>query len=221
MGFSLIELAIVLVIVTLLTGGAITALRVQAQRSAFSDTQAALLEARDALLGYAINHGRLPCPATDATGTSHATCPGNARRGLVPWSTLGIRAEDAWNQRLSYEVSTTLTTAPLSDPSPGNSVSLREARGGSSVADDGSLAFAIWSHGTNGHEALNAQGVWQDASPDNDEHSNAPRTPPTPLQVIVRPHSDTYDDQVSWVSKYILYRHLLDAGLPLPSASSP
>ncbi|HTH95419.1 MAG TPA: type II secretion system protein [Rhodocyclaceae bacterium] len=72
-GFTLAEMAIVMVLITLLIGGLMSPLTAQRDADARRNTQQALNTAREALFGYAIQHGRLPCPArmdipTGATG---------------------------------------------------------------------------------------------------------------------------------------------------------
>lgn len=73
-GFTLTELAIVLVIVALLVGGMTVAISTQREVMNTNDAQRKLNEAMDALLGFAALNGRLPCPAyvseTDPTVTS-------------------------------------------------------------------------------------------------------------------------------------------------------
>lgn len=73
-GFTLTELAIVLVIVALLIGGMTVAISTQRDVMNSNDTQRKLSEAMDALQGFAALNGRLPCPAyvseTDPTVTS-------------------------------------------------------------------------------------------------------------------------------------------------------
>ena len=55
-GFTLIELAIVLVIVTILVGGLAMPLSAQIQARRISETNKTLVEAREAILGYAMTH---------------------------------------------------------------------------------------------------------------------------------------------------------------------
>ena len=82
-GFTLVELTIVLVIVALLTGGLMIAVGVQSEQRARSETQNLLLEAREALLGYAASHSALdghpylPCPDTNGDGLENRAA--NAR----------------------------------------------------------------------------------------------------------------------------------------------
>ena len=62
-GFTLVEMAVVLVIVGLLLAGLLMPLSAQLDQRNTTDTQKALAEIQQALIGYAIVNGRLPCPA--------------------------------------------------------------------------------------------------------------------------------------------------------------
>ena len=62
-GFTLVELAIVLVIVALLTSGLMMGITAQRKSADNSDAQRQLENIREALLGFAMTNGRLPCPA--------------------------------------------------------------------------------------------------------------------------------------------------------------
>ena len=71
-GFSLVELAMVLFIVSLLIGGLMMPLSAQHEIHGRQETDKALTNIREALIGFAIVNGRLPCPApaTLATGAT-------------------------------------------------------------------------------------------------------------------------------------------------------
>ncbi|MCC7311998.1 MAG: prepilin-type N-terminal cleavage/methylation domain-containing protein [Sulfuritalea sp.] len=73
-GFTLIELAIVLFIIALLLGGMLLPLAGQQDIRSFGDTQKILAEARDALLGFAAVHERLPCPASATSNGLESFC---------------------------------------------------------------------------------------------------------------------------------------------------
>ena len=94
-GFSLIEIAIVLVIVGLMIGGLVTPLTVQLEQRKVAETQKALDEAKEALTGYALRYGYLPCPAISAMNGLEdrrgGRCNGDKRVGFLPWATLGLR----------------------------------------------------------------------------------------------------------------------------------
>lgn len=100
-GFSLVEMAIVLVIIGLLLGGMLMPLSAQMDQRRISETQKALDEIKNALTGFAVMNGRLPCPTTTADpanvnyGIEDAACNSNTN-GYLPWKTLGVVEVDAW-----------------------------------------------------------------------------------------------------------------------------
>lgn len=102
-GFTLTELAIVLIIVSLLVGGMLVPLSVQRDIANVKETEKRLAEIRDALLGFAAINGRLPCPDTDndpeaaGYGLEEALCSADLiAEGYLPWKTLGVSQFDAW-----------------------------------------------------------------------------------------------------------------------------
>jgi prepilin-type N-terminal cleavage/methylation domain-containing protein len=74
-GFTLVELALVVGIVALLLGGLMVPLSRSLEQKAVATTQARLEAAQQALLGYALLNGRLPCPDTGSAGVAGATTP--------------------------------------------------------------------------------------------------------------------------------------------------
>lgn len=122
-GFSLVELAVVLAILGLLLGAAMYTLSAQQQQRAFDETRRRLELAREALLGFAVANGRLPCPANGAaTGVEAEATAGagdctHSYNGFLPAITLGFEnvdtsgfALDAWNNRIRYAVATMTPT---------------------------------------------------------------------------------------------------------------
>lgn len=114
-GFSLVELSIVLVIVSLLVGGLMITLSAQRENIAVAETKLKLDEIRDALLGYVAANGRLPCPAAPGTTGVEAPVGGGAcarpRDGLLPGITLGLTPTDqngyvldGWGTPIRYAV---------------------------------------------------------------------------------------------------------------------
>ncbi len=114
-GFSLIELAVVLVIIGLLVGGGIAALDATTEQSRRSDQKRQLDQVREALYGFALARGRLPCPDTDwpPDGGENAT-GGNcdADVGTLPWQQLGLGRRNPWGQPLRYHVESAFAEAP-------------------------------------------------------------------------------------------------------------
>lgn len=116
-GFTLTELAIVMVIMALLIGGMLVPLSTQRDIQNTNNTQKQLSEIREALLGFAAANGRLPCPASPATSGIENPAGGgacaSANNGFVPGATLGIGPTDsqgyvldAWGNRIRYAITT-------------------------------------------------------------------------------------------------------------------
>ena len=119
-GFTLVEMAIVLIIIGFLLTAFLMPLKAQRDVAFQLETQATLENAKKALIGFAQAHGRLPCPATDnggafpdGTGTANPNESNNciSQLGFLPAVTLGIQptdangyAVDAWNNRIMYAV---------------------------------------------------------------------------------------------------------------------
>jgi type II secretory pathway pseudopilin PulG len=132
-GFSLAELAIVLVVASLLLGGLIVPLTAQVESRRIENTKQVLEQAKEALIGFAIANGRLPCPASGtsngvesfctlaggsctaiASYQTHGRCS-NFDDGFLPAATLGLAPTDdqgylldAWGlsvNRIRYAVS--------------------------------------------------------------------------------------------------------------------
>jgi prepilin-type N-terminal cleavage/methylation domain-containing protein len=130
-GFSLVELAVVMAIVALLLGTAMYTLSARSEQRARDDTLNTLEQAREALLGFAIANGRLPCPASGAsTGVEAETSPGNnvcsnPYNGFLPAITLGFQpvdsqgfALDAWNNRIRYAVAQNISSCAGTSTTP-------------------------------------------------------------------------------------------------------
>lgn len=160
-GFSLVEMAIVLMIVGLLLGGMLVPLSAQMDQRNVSDTQKTLSEIKEAIIGYAIVHGRLPCPASATTNglESFASMPvvGNASNGycsnfyngFVPAAMLGVAsgvdnqgntgfAIDSWGNRIHYAV--TAVTATVSGFNGGNAFTVFTTANGMRAATISNLS---------------------------------------------------------------------------------
>jgi len=173
-GFTLIELAIVLFVVTLLLGGVLTPLGQQIAERQASDTRRTMEHARTALVGYALAHrdangpGYLPCPdmrtpgqagvANDGQEDRHADGRCAAAAGNLPWVTLGLAETDAWGNRLGYAVAADWSrrdrTAVFGAASSAVLQTCRDLRCESPLP----AAAVLVSHGRNGFGATNAGG---------------------------------------------------------------
>src|SRR5688572_30539558 len=106
-GFSLIEMAVVLFVITLLIGSLLVPLSTQVEQRQISETEKALAEIREALLGFAVANGYLPCPDTGTNGLENInagtgfcnTITANVACGRLPHATLGVANSDVWGNR--------------------------------------------------------------------------------------------------------------------------
>lgn len=69
-GFTLLELAMVLFIITLILGAVLTPLSTRMEAEERKKTTEQLKEIRDSLTGYALVNGHLPCPDCPSAGAS-------------------------------------------------------------------------------------------------------------------------------------------------------
>lgn len=132
-GFSLIEMAVVLFIIAILLGGLIPTVSSQIDQQRINETRKQLDEIQQAIIGYAVIYGRLPCPSSDTnnggesfdsavSGTATNGKCLNFYNGFVPATTLGIAtgvdsqnrqgfAVDSWGNRIRYAVTQSNTQA--------------------------------------------------------------------------------------------------------------
>jgi len=108
-GFTLVELAVVLVIVGLLTGGGLAAFTAAAEQRLRREQMQQLSQVRSALYGFAMRQGRLPCadrddPPDGVEDYVGPDCAPGADTGALPWATLGVARRDAWGNPLYYSV---------------------------------------------------------------------------------------------------------------------
>jgi prepilin-type N-terminal cleavage/methylation domain-containing protein len=97
-GFTLIEVAISMVILGLMLTGLVVSLTQQLQQRRLMDTRTTLAQANDALIAFVTANARLPCPATAASsGIEAVGLPGvcTAAAGFLPAVTLGLPNLDA------------------------------------------------------------------------------------------------------------------------------
>ena len=234
-GFTLTELAVVLVIVSILIGGLLVPLSAQIDIRNTRDTRAALSEIREALLGFAAANGRLPCPAPPTTasgvagaGLDVAPMPGNVCvnvAGVLPWATLGVAENDAWGRRYSYRVTQAFTRTPVAPATAGFSLlstgnmTIRPAAVSPATVAANVPAVVI-SHGKNGNGAYISLGTQLPLSADADELenqiiNNAPGLwidGGVPTEFVKRAAPTvTADDEVVWISTAVLFNRMISA----------
>lgn len=237
-GFTLVEMAVVLVIIGLLLGGLLMPLSAQVENRRVSETQKALDEINQALIGFAVVNGRLPCPASGAIATGSAgagveqttgsgsTLACSAAEGVLPWATLGVNELDAWGRRYGYRVTTlfarglpqtTFGCTPPSNPTsaafalctPGD-ITVKDSSAGNSIASN--IPALVLSYGPNGLGAYTSAGTQISAAgagTDEAENTNGNAT------FVSHPPSsaagNAFDDLVIWLSPNTLFNRMVSA----------
>lgn len=212
-GFSLVEMAIVLAIVALLLGGLLPTISSQIEQQRRNETRKQMDEIKEALTGYALINGRLPCPAnatlvTGSVNAGLADC--TVTTGVVPWATLGTGETDAWGRRFTYTASSSFTTSTFTLISNGT-LTIKIAAGGSNIASN--IPAVIVSHGSNGLGAYTPQGTQLvppllPLSSDSGELDNTNGG----TTFVSHDFTPTFDDLVAWISPNILFNRMVAAG---------
>ncbi len=236
-GFSLIELAVALVVVAIFLGSILVPLNTQVVQRKTSDTQKALEEIKEALLGFAIANGRLPCPASATSNGVEGIVGGvctNPYDGFVPAVTLGLAATDGqgyaidgWNTRIHYAVTTqnfNAFTSPNGMRNTGmaaltpnlyvcaSSTGITATNCGGAANELVKTAPAvIYSLGPNWNSPTAGTGADEAANPNPNSANNDP-------VFVFHVRSDPgaangeFDDIVTWLSANVLYSRMVSAG---------
>lgn len=219
LGFTLVELAIVLIILALLSGGLMMTLSSQLEQRSYSETQRHLQDIRDALLGYAASHlaldGKpyLPCPDTDGDGLENRT--GNnctTADGFLPWNDLGFGNLDAWNNRFRYHVTPSFARNDIGFTlsSTGALRVCEQAACTATLATQ--LPSIVISHGRNGLGGTSSGNLANPLPVSTDEQENADADNDFVSHTIAPAGPSEFDDLVTWISPNILYSRLIAAG---------
>jgi prepilin-type N-terminal cleavage/methylation domain-containing protein len=225
--FTLVEMAVVLVIIGIGLGGFLLTLSAQIDLRNYAATRQAMEEIKEALIGYSLSHGYLPCPAKSATdGTENRAGTGacNTRVGFLPWQELGVPRDDSWNRLYRYSVtnaySNSVNTVNLS-PTTARDITIQTRNTAGALvnlSNANDIPAAIVSHGKNGFGATSVDGVLvTDSSANNsDEETNYGGVG---TLFISKEFSDVkntafseYDDIVVWLSPNIYLSKLVAAG---------
>ena len=197
-GFTLLEMAIVLLIVGLLLGGLLPVVSGQIDRQRRNETGKYMDEVRDALLGYAIAGKHLPCPDVNGDGFAEAACTTVAQQvGTLPYKDLGVAEKDAYGGVLVYAVTRVFadSAVPFTLSMAG---AMRVCTTAACTATLTSNAAAVivsrganWANTTSSDEAENTDG-------DSDFVSHD-----------LQPN---FDDAVVWISTNTLFNRMVAAG---------
>ena len=216
-GFTLTEMAVVLVIVALLISSLVIPFSAQQDIRARQETEKMLSDIREALMGYAASHAAndlkpyLPCPDTDDDGVENrAATPGpcTSQEGRIPWVTLGLARSDAWNNRFRYRVtaafSNSVTGFTLANA--GTLTICADSACSATVASN--VPAVVVSHGSNGAGAFNMSGGSNPAPAGADELENTDNDD----TLVSRTPDANFDDVVIWVPQSVLVNRMITTG---------
>lgn len=226
LGFTLIEVALVLLVLTLLLGGLLVPLGTQLDQRNTTSTEKQLMEIKEALIGYALQNGYLPCPDTDGDGQENVngppagTCTADSPEpipGTLPWANLGVGAEDAWGTRFIYRVTPLFSnhSFPFQLQNTGNinvctvNTSAASCTTGTSLANDAVLVVA--SLGKNRGMCGSPPSAGNCGS---DEQENLDSDNRFIMRTLSGQGSGSgeFDDILVWLSSNILVKSMADAG---------
>jgi len=231
-GFTLVEMAIVMVIVGLMLGGLMMSLSQTTENTRRNDAQTQLAEIVEALYGYAQANGRLPCPATPASNGAELPAGGGVctrQHGFVPSSTLGLKGTinsdglllDPWNNPLRYSVTTSNTSAfttanrmqitTMSVLAPDLRI-CREAACANLISSTIPVVILSmgknWSAFTSADEVANAGETTVGGGPTGTVYRIANNR-----DFVSTGYNETnFDDLLTWISPNILYTKMITAG---------
>lgn len=232
-GFTLVEMAVVMVIAGLLLGGLLVPLSVAMQQRGYRETRQALDDIRQALLGYAMAHGHLPCPAksyldgAEDRDTATGKCrvlDGSVSTGFLPWAELGMPRLDAWGHLYRYSVSAAYADALVKitlSPLTTRAITIMSRNDAGTAfrltTDDNKSPAAVISMGANGHLAHGDSGiqVGNGSTTNADEQANALDGSTFFSRSYVdnsKAAGGEFDDLVVWIAPGIYASKMVEAG---------
>lgn len=226
-GFTLVELSIVLVVISLLLVALLGPLAAQQEQKNIMEARRQMDEAREALFGFLSSNGRLPCPADPTLVTSNINagvervggCTSIANSvGVLPWRTLGVRETDPWGNRFTYRVTQNFASSAtpiVLTPTPTNGdIRVLQSAGGANSVGPNEVVAIIVSHGHHSAGAWSPAGGAQSAAgsdPDEIENSNGDLTFVDHSNTAANPNSP-YDDLVAWIPRALVFNKLIMVG---------
>lgn len=225
-GFSLVEMAVVLVILGLVLGALLLPLQAQRNQVFQTQTENTLETARRALLGFAQANGRLPCPAiAGGSGVEDpvpvtGTC--TSQWGFLPAATLGIQptdpngfAIDGWNNPIRYAITTANSNSFTTVNGMSNTTiavlapDLRVCTNSTAI-DCSATTYLINNavaviFSTGPTAAQGSGGADEDENLDDNDTIFVSQTP-------VATAGNEFDHLVVWISPYVLYNAMIEAG---------
>jgi prepilin-type N-terminal cleavage/methylation domain-containing protein len=207
-GFTLLEMAVVLLILALLLGSLILPLAAQREIRQWQTATTALVNLQSVLLGYAALHGHLPCPdlTNDSSQAAYGVALDNCAtapvgEGFLPFKSLGLEnGLDPWGRRWRYRVDRKFASAsaPITletDFSGTDRLSILNLQGEKLTTNEERPVVILYSLGSNGR--ADGDNAYFEAS--DGRYQSGPPTP-------------EFDDVMFWLARPVLIHSLLAAG---------
>jgi len=230
--FTLVEMAIVLALIGLILGTGLTLLSAQQEQRKVEETNALLSDAREALIGFAIARGRLPCPASSTSnGVEDPNTGGFCNHpydGFLPSVTLGLPGVDAngylmdaWRlpqNRIRYAVTTdhsnaATTTDGIKSVMPTFSPDLNACASATGItATTCGTATTLSSNAVAVIYSLGKNAPTGGTSVNEAANLNGDPVFVSHALATVDETDGYFDDQVIWLSPNILFNRMVQAG---------
>lgn len=213
-GFTFLELSVGMVIAGILAGTIAMPLAGRwFERDRYRQTERVIDEAKSALVGFVIRHGRLPKPSVSAlNGNEGASCQEATGKcqGFLPWMSLSVPRVDAYGQLIQYTVTESLTSK-IDKDSAGNIPISTRLLAGDEIELTRNAAVVIASAGKKNWGVQFDGGERADTSNSNtDEDVNAggEKFFQRPLSDLNSAPGGEFDDVVVYLSPEVLIEKL-------------
>jgi type II secretory pathway pseudopilin PulG len=229
-GFSLVEMSVVLIILGFVIGALLMPVQAQRQQQLQLQTENLLEVSKKSLMGYAQSQGRLPCPAT--VGGVEAVTSGVCDKsvGFLPAATLGIQpanaegfAVDGWGTPLRYAVPLSnanafitaggMANVSISTLAPDIRVCAMSTGITATKCSDlpketnyliNNAVAVIYSTGATGAQVAGGADETANLNDDSVFISHEPRS--------ASDANGEFDHIVTWISPFVLYNAIIEAG---------
>lgn len=231
-GFSFIELSVVLMVIAIVLGSALSVGVTTTVSGKYTETYEHFDVIEEALAAYVMENGFLPCPADASIALSSTTmgfesrvggagtdCSGNASSGDVHVGAVPIRTLqlpdtyllDGWGRRITYAVDQRLAkTRTLFKSNDTGSIEIMTAADAAPADRTSSAVYVLVSHGKEAAGAWPRNGgaqIADSANADEAENSHEDAGNPFDVQFVQKDSESTFDDLVRYQMKY----HILNA----------
>ncbi len=217
-GFTLIEMAVVLVIVSLLLGSFIGTFAERIETTQRDNTKKELEEIKQVLMAYAFSQvsPRLPCPDTSSPLDGIGDCAAGVNYGFIPWKDLGVGYADAWNVRYRYWANTDFVNGFQLTTDNNKSTTVRTRIGDSETVLVNNAVAVIFSAGKNGWGGITVDEqviASPPATSDESANINANFMARTPSKQGAAAIGGEFDDILVWINSYEIKAKMVEAGV--------